>query len=502
MMRGVMGWSAEFRINEDLLEGWNHRASIMFVHDASLLTDDDSNWPEEAVVSSPLMWAQAQFGEMSESPPNRAPVADAGPDQVVGSLNPITVYLDGRASYDPDSNLLGYQWDQTEGQLIKLINTQQSVAQVLILPLTETIEYTFELTVNDGELTSIPSQVSVIIYPGSGHIPQSPGSGGIFPPFVTVANPGNATDDSSGFGAVGAIFEIGTTEVTNVLYVMFLNAVAKADPNGLFDERMESDPRGGIIQTGISGSYFYESKPYMSTKPVNYVSWLDAVRFVNWLENDMSEGVQDSLTTEAGAYDLSVFQPGVNAVRNSESQYGLANENQWYKAAFYNPETQQYRSYPLQNEEGPQRAAATGTGNVRNPGDNVINFNNGATWFGMNGNVTSVVSAMASSEYGTYDQGGNVAEWLDGISERDFRITRGGFYGSGAEMVSSFGRSLRSFDYAGNDVGFRIVVKGSCLGDFNGDGDVDGSDLAHQSGQDTSISVSDFAANYGLTDCI
>ena len=41
--------------------------------------------------------------------------------------------------------------------------------------------------------------------------------------------------------------------------------------------------RGGITQTGTSGSYTYSVKANMGNKPVNFVSWFDSARFANWL---------------------------------------------------------------------------------------------------------------------------------------------------------------------------------------------------------------------------
>jgi hypothetical protein len=40
----------------------------------------------------------------------------------------------------------------------------------------------------------------------------------------------------------------------------------------------------------------------MDDKPVIAVSWFDALRFINWLENGQPVGLQDASTTEDGAY--------------------------------------------------------------------------------------------------------------------------------------------------------------------------------------------------------
>ena len=120
-------------------------------------------------------------------------------------------------------------------------------------------------------------------------------------PTVPVGNAGNAGEAQSQgtFGAVAYDYRIGTTEVTNAQYAEFLNAKAASDPLGLYNTNMDSDARAGITRSGSSGSYAYAVKPNMGDKPVNYVSWYDAIRFANWLHNGQGTG-----DTETGAYTL------------------------------------------------------------------------------------------------------------------------------------------------------------------------------------------------------
>ena len=72
---------------------------------------------------------------------------------------------------------------------------------------------------------------------------------------VTVGNPGNSPD-TTGFGAVSYTYQIGKYDVTIAQYAAFLNAVAKADPNGLYNNNMAIDLNiAGISRSGVSGSY-------------------------------------------------------------------------------------------------------------------------------------------------------------------------------------------------------------------------------------------------------
>src|SRR3982751_1822002 len=92
---------------------------------------------------------------------------------------------------------------------------------------------------------------------------------------VPVGNPGNAPDtrhDATGFGSVDHFYQIGKYEVTTGQYTEFLNAVAKADPNGLYNTAM-GDPDGllgpNIQRTGSSPTYSYSVAADWANRPVN-----------------------------------------------------------------------------------------------------------------------------------------------------------------------------------------------------------------------------------------
>ena len=163
---------------------------------------------------------------------------------------------------------------------------------------------------------------------------------------VPVGDAGNANDPATGnlYGGVSYDYRIGTTEVTNAQYVAFLNEKAKSDPLGLYNTSMGSDVRGGISRTGVSGSFSYATKTSMADKPVNYVSWYDAIRFANWVNN--GQGAAD---TENGAYTLlggtATPSNGPNIPRNGDALWFVPSENEWYKAAYYQPADQAGRGH-------------------------------------------------------------------------------------------------------------------------------------------------------------
>lgn len=91
--------------------------------------------------------------------------------------------------------------------------------------------------------------------------------------WVHVGNPGNAADThGAGYGAVGHSYQIGKYEVTAGQYTEFLNAVAKADPNGLYNTNM-SDPLGAfganIQRSGSSPNFSYSVAADWADRPVN-----------------------------------------------------------------------------------------------------------------------------------------------------------------------------------------------------------------------------------------
>jgi len=158
------------------------------------------------------------------------------------------------------------------------------------------------------------------------------------PNFVSVENSGNS-NDSTGYGGVSYVYSIGKYVVTNYEYVEFLNAVASTDTYDLYDMNMGSDIRGGITRSGSSGSYSYSIKTNMGNKPVVYINWFDAARYCNWLHNNKPIDVpQDINSTEDGAYSLSGAVTGDAIAKNSNAKYHIPTENEWYKAAYYNPE--------------------------------------------------------------------------------------------------------------------------------------------------------------------
>lgn len=92
-------------------------------------------------------------------------------------------------------------------------------------------------------------------------------------------------------------------------------------------------------------------------------------------------------------------------------------------------------------------------------GSNTANFANSAVWNGVP-NVTTVGTNGGPSVYGTYDQGGNVLEWMETTfvsGGTTYRRSRGGSYQSNSTLLSSLYASTYHLPTrVAGDLGFRV----------------------------------------------
>ncbi|MEQ9380023.1 MAG: hypothetical protein RJP95_04115, partial [Pirellulales bacterium] len=184
----------------------------------------------------------------------------------------------------------------------------------------------------------------------------------------------------------------------------------------------------------------------------------------NWLHNGQGTG-----DTETGAYTLLGGTPtpsnGSSITRNFGATWFLTSEDEWYKAAYYQPaaeggDSDDYWLYPTASNSAPTVATANSVGDISNPGANVANRSFGADWNSQNGNVTTVGSAgpLSESFYGTSDQGGNVWEWNESLESGLFRGLRGSSFNGLADFLSAsfpFSNNPTSLDFS---VGFRVAT--------------------------------------------
>lgn len=287
---------------------------------------------------------------------------------------------------------------------------------------------------------------------------------------VPIGNPGNAADDT-GYGAVGYEYRMGATEVTNAQYVEFLNAVAASDPYELFHDRPTLSNIYGIVRTGSPGGYSYSVKPTVAgagfagtdyaydDKPVNYVSFYSALRFANWIHNGQGNG-----DTETGAYTLLGGTPTPTNVvtRNPGARWFVPSEDEWYKAAYFDPASGQYADYATGADTVPDNNPPMGNAGGRPPtGDTGNSANYDFATSNPTYPFTNVGAyALSASPYGTFDQNGNVAEFVDSplTSGGSPRVVRGGSaFDSGMSLPATVrAAALPDLGLAG--LGFRLAA--------------------------------------------
>jgi formylglycine-generating enzyme required for sulfatase activity len=96
---------------------------------------------------------------------------------------------------------------------------------------------------------------------------------------------------------------------------------------------------------------------------------------------------------------------------------------------------------------------------------NTANYQSASDWSGENGNVTTVGTNGGPSAYGTFDQGGNVFEWVDLVPAAGvLQGVRGGSYASNNEAFLSANNSNAILASGfGSQYGFRIATRANPL---------------------------------------
>jgi len=258
--------------------------------------------------------------------------------------------------------------------------------------------------------------------------------------WATVGDPGNAPDTqvmtkgpvpdfTTGYGAVDYTYRIAKQQVTNLQYAEFLNAV---DPTGgntrkLYEARMTTNSLGAAYAGGIDFNAAagdgakYSVKPGQSAYPAVWINWTSAARFVNWLANGQGAG-----TTESGVYDMSLMTGGFSTPppRAQGATFFLPSENEWYKAAYYDPTkggTGGYWQFGTRSDAAPASLPPPGTANSANLGSGVGSGGTATTLaktgaaFDSTVDYLTDVSAYSSAEsfYGLSDLDGLVYDWTE-----------------------------------------------------------------------------------------
>ena len=195
------------------------------------------------------------------------------------------------------------------------------------------------------------------------------------------------------------------------------------------------DPANATKQITTTNSAGYDSTPAVG------LSWNNCARYINWLNEKEGEQPAYNFTTGGVNDNITLWDStsawqngGENLFRHKYARYFIPSEDEWIKAAFYNPNyggvgVAGYHRYPHPgldplNTNPPQTSVAGGTA------PNTTHWKFSAA---NDGGRAPVDFAGGLSHYGTMGQSGNAYEWMettvDGLNDVVFagnRALRGG----------------------------------------------------------------------------
>lgn len=266
-----------------------------------------------------------------------------------------------------------------------------------------------------------------------------------------VGNEGNDRDPVYKVGRVCYTFEMTKYPVTNAEWCEFMNAVgvARAVELGLYNPDMATGVCGGIevVDGGCrkedsttTTTTIFKPKPGWARRPVVYIGYRDAMRYCNWLQTG---------DTERGAYDVST----PNARRNAGARYFIPTDDEWCKAAYYDPTrlgNRKYWDYPCRTSDPP-------------PNDpklpHACNYLRDGVYLGEKGPFyLAEVDAYPTSDtyYGCCQMAGNVWEWVEPAGTDKLNL-RGSSFGYTEFGMGIWNRDEAGFDDELNVFGLRLA---------------------------------------------
>jgi len=245
--------------------------------------------------------------------------------------------------------------------------------------------------------------------------------------FTAIGNTTQAADPTTGYGAVGYNYAMGTYDISQTQ----LAAAATASGQNF----------GGGAWTGSA--------------PAANVTWYQAAAFVNWLNTSAGS----PLAYQLSGNNLTAYTSGqlgynaANPFRNSLALYVLPTMDEWYKSAYGLSNGSGYTQYATGSNIAPT-AVKNGTA----AGTAVYGYSYGQ-------GPSSVYAAGGLSSYGTMGQSGNILQWsednytIGATSANGNRGITGGAWFAPASWLQSTGQIYTDPQTGSYDnVGFRVAM--------------------------------------------